>query len=377
MIWGAALLAAMIGVTAQPELDPVPDPRDDPPDTVPEPEPPGSLPEPRPVPEPELPPGEDPTQEEPEDPAGNPSRPPDSRTRGAPNVDVDVSDKSASIDLGGDLIIKPRCNDKGGCNGGRVGFVARFPVTALSPTAGQRATVDALNGFTSSWRLGILGEYLRDATKMDGPSKMYLLTAGVDWGLKTFRYFPDARPGARVRNRHSASALLRFLAYIHKPRRSRVAPQLLVKYDRNWVGAPAVGVILPGLDPTEPIFVPDQIVDGPQTRGVFSATLPVLFSVQRGKRILPQLGFGPTLRFASAGPLKGYSPFGSSATARAEFWLYWYPTGSEGLELQKTNARIGVSPYLDAFVMGRDSDQPGTNVGALIEVKVGVRGYEY
>lgn len=373
MIWGAAVLAALLGAAVQPGLDPVPDPRDDPPDPLPEPG--GDLPDPGPSPEPE-PQGEEPAQEGPEEPPPNPSRPPDRRTRGAPNVDVDVSDKAASIDLGGDLIIKPRCNDKGGCNGGRVGFVARFPVTALSPTAGQRATVDALNGFTSSWRLGLLGEYLRDATKMDGPAVMYLLTAGVDWGLKTFRYFPNARANPRVRNRHSASALLRFLAYVHKPRRSRVAPQLLVKYDRNWVGAPAVGVILPGLDPTEPIFVPDQIVDGPQTRGVFSATLPVLFSIQRGK-VLPQLGFGPTVRFASAGSLSGYSPFGNSATARGEFWLYWYPTGNEGLELQKTNARIGVSPYLDLFVQGRDDDQPATNVGALIEVKVGVRGYEY
>ena len=45
--------------------------------------------------------------------------------------------------------------------------------------------------------------------------------------------------------------------------------------------------------------------------------------------------------------------------------------------MQKTNVRIGVAPDMDAFVAGGAAGQPTTNFGALVEVRVGVRGYEY
>ena len=292
-------------------------------------------------------------------------------------MDLDVADGSAELDVGADLIFKPRCNDKGGCNGGRLGLVVKLPVTSRSPTGGDRAMADAMGGFSSSWRLGILGEYLRDATKMTGPSVFYLLTAGFDFGIQSFRHFPGGGDVSERNTKASIAGLLRFLAYVHQPRRSRVAPQFLVTYSRNWAGAPAVGVSLPSTDPDAPIFTRDKVIDAPGARPAFTATLPVLFSVQRGKYVLPQLGFGPTVRYAAAGGIDGYNPFNAGHTVRGEFWLYWYPIGTEGLELQKTNARIGVSPFVDAFVAGRGPEQPALNYGALVEVKVGARGYEY
>jgi hypothetical protein len=83
------------------------------------------------------------------------------------------------------------------------------------------------------------------------------------------------------------------------------------------------------------------------------------------------------VRWAAAGSVGGYNPFDRTHVIRGEFWLYWYPIGTEGLDVQKTNVRIGVSPFVDGFVAGRAPGQPATNAGALVEVKLGVRGYEY
>ncbi|MFO0636744.1 MAG: hypothetical protein U0168_28255, partial [Nannocystaceae bacterium] len=175
--------------------------------------------------------------------------------------------------------------------------------------------------------------------------------------------------------RHSFKAMVRLLMYLHQPRRHRVAPQLLLRYDRNWSGANPVGILMPAKD-AAPAFTTDVTITGPAVRPVLSATLPVLFTVQRGKRVLQQLGFGPALRWAAVGDPGRWNPFAAGQTFRAETWLYWYPTGTEGLDLQKTNVRIGLSPYLDVHVR-RSRSQPLTAFGALVEIKVGVRGYEY
>jgi hypothetical protein len=367
--------------------DPLPDrgtteplpPRDprDPPDPLPEPEP-DPEPEPLPEPDPEPDPEPTPTPTPLPDDGSTPRAPGRDRLRGAPNVDIDVTGRSSTVSLGGDLIIAPKCKgDSFGCNGGRIGFQARFPVTQESPTGTSRASVDALGGFVSSWRVGLIGEYLRDATGMDGPAKVYMVGLDVDWGVQTFRYFPEADARQVKTTRHSIKGMFRFLAYIHQPRRYRIAPQFIARYDRNWAGANPVGIVVPAADDGAPDTTVDSVVAGPQTRPVMTFTLPVPFTIQRGKKVLPQLGFGPTVRYAVAGTPGGYNPFGGGHTVRGELWLYWFPTGQEGLDVQKTNVRIGVAPYMDAFVAGRAAGQPTTNFGALVEVRVGVRGYEY
>jgi hypothetical protein len=375
--WVLAL--ALGGEEPLPDRDPR-DPRDPP---TPEPEP---EPDPPPEPEPEPPPEPLP-QPEPEPPPP-PEIPPDDgsdatprsrdRLSGAPNVDIDVTGRSSTVQLGGDLIFEPVCKDgKDACNGGRIGFFARFPVTQESPTGANRASADALGGFVSSWRLGLVGEYLRDVTKMTGPAVVYQLGGDIDWGVQTFHWVPDGGTVASRRTRHSMKGLFRFLAYVHQPRRYRIAPQIIVRYDRNWSGANPVGIVVPAADGGDPDTTTDAVIDGPNTRPVLTATLPVLFTIQRGKKVLPQLGFGPAIRYAVAGDPGGYNPFGSGHTLRGEMWLYWYPTGQEGLDGQKTNVRIGASPFVDALLAGRAPGQPRTNFGALIEVRVGVRGYEY
>lgn len=379
----ALVLALVLGGAEEPLPDrdprdprPLPDPLPDPePDPPPEPEP-QPEPEPEPLPEPE--PDPTPTPEVPPDDGSDATPRSRDRLSGAPNVDIDVTGRSSTVQLGGDLIFKPVCKDgKDACNGGRIGFHARFPVTQESPTGANRASVDALGGFVSSWRIGIVGEYLRDVTKMTGPAVVYQLGGDVDWGVQTFHWAPDAGAAQSKRTRHSIKGLVRFLAYVHQPRRYRIAPQIIIRYDRNWSGANPVGIVVPAADMDVPATTNDAVIDGPNTRPVLTATLPVPFTIQRGKKVLPQLGFGPTIRYAVAGTPGGYNPFGAGHTLRGEMWLYWFPTGQEGLDVQKTNVRIGAAPYMDAFVAGRAPGQPRTSFGALIEVRVGVRGYEY
>ncbi len=372
-------VALGLGEAPLPDRDPTEPPRDprDPPEPDPPPEPePEPAPEPAPEPQPEPPPLPEPLPTPGDD--ATPRAPGRDRLRGAPNVDIDVTGRSSTVALGGDLVFMPRCKDgKDACNGGRLGFQARLPVTQESPSGARRASVDALGGFVSSWRVGLLGEYLRDVTAMTGPAVVYLVGADVDWGVQTFHYFPGAGTVEAKRTRHSIKGLVRFVAYVHQPRRYRIAPQLVVRYDRNWSGANPVGIVVPAADAGDPDTTTDAVLDGPQTRPVMTFTLPMPFTIQRGKKVLPQLGFGPTMRYAVAGAPGGYNPFGSGHTLRGELWLYWFPTGQEGLDVQKTNVRIGAAPYVDAFIAGRAAGQPSTAFGALIEVRVGVRGYEY
>jgi hypothetical protein len=124
------------------------------------------------------------------------------------------------------------------------------------------------------------------------------------------------------------------------------------------------------------------IIDAPVATPVFAVTVPVLVSVQSGKgragRVFSQMGFGPAVSYAAAGTSRGYTPFDDLHVLRFESWIYWYPLGkSAQLAATKPNARIGVSPFVDVFVAGRDPGQPTVDFGVLAEVKVGVRGYEY
>jgi hypothetical protein len=301
------------------------------------------------------------------------------RITGAPDIDLNVAGRSATVRLGADLILRPKPRDDITLDTFRLSFRARFPVTQESPTGSERASVDAFDGFVGSWRLGLVFDWIRDATReaSDAPAVFYQLGVDGDYGVQTFRWFPDAGSDHKQRTKHSFRAGLRFLAYVHKPRRGRVAPQLLIRYDRNYGAASPVGIVMPG-GIGMPDFTKDATIDPPIARPVMTFSLPVLFTVQRGKRVLPQLGFGPTLRYAVAGAENGWNPFAAGHTLRAEFWLYWYPTGTEGLDVaKKTNVRIGASPFMDAYISGRAPEQPPMRFGALIEVKIGVRGYEY
>lgn len=201
------------------------------------------------------------------------------------------------------------------------------------------------------------------------------------WGVQTFRFSPGAS-GQAKQTRHSVHTLARFLAYIHPPRKTRVAPQVLVRYDRQWSSSDPVGVFVDDGDPATPMFTVPVIIAAPVTQPVFAVTVPVLVSVQSGKgrsgRVLSQLGFGPAVSYAAAGQSRGYTPFDDLHVLRFESWIYWYPLGkSAQLAASKPNARIGVSPFVDVFVAGRDPGQPTVDFGVLAEVKVGVRGYEY
>lgn len=365
--------------------DPLPPPGDsgrvpDPdPDPIPEPDP---EPDPKPEPVPKPDPGQGRGRVEPDplpDPLPDPAAQADEPRRwgAAPFGDLTTGSTATDIQLGGDLVIPPRCKDDGvACHGGRLGFRARFPVTTGSATGAGRATADALQGFSKSWRVGLVVDYLRDTTGTEGPAKLLLLTFAGEWGVGSFHYVPNAGPDDRRETKHSADVMARGLLYRHHPRRYRIAPQVILRYRRDWAGATPVGVVQAATAEL-PEITRDVTIDGPHANPVFAVTVPVLYSIQKGKRILPQLGFGPAVSYAARGKRQGYNPFNEELLVRLEHWLYWYPTGNEGLEGPKTNVRIGVTPFLDIRMRGRAAADTTTDVGALVEVKVGVRGYEY
>jgi hypothetical protein len=386
--------------TSDPELTPDPNEPDPPKDPDPPPEPPD--PDPPPTPEPV------PTEGNPEpEPGtgggdGGGTTEPDGNGDGsggdgddssaaevtpAPFAQLDVADRESELDLGGDLTVGPVCKDDrpDACDNFRVGLRLRLPVTQSSTSGTGRAAIDSLNGFAGAWRVGGVFDWIRDVTSedSDAASKFYMLSLQASWGVQTFQFSPDAgASAARKETRHSIHTLARFLAYVHPPRKTRVAPQVLVRYDRQWSSSDPVGVLVDDGDPDTFSFTVPVIIDSPVTTPVFAVTVPVLVSVQSGKRragrVLSQLGFGPAVSYAASGQARGYTPFDDLHVLRFESWVYWYPLGkSAQLAATKPNARIGISPFVDVFVAGRAPGQPTTDFGVLAEVKVGVRGYEY
>ena len=406
--WLVPVLAGCVCVAAVPSAHASEPPPDDPSNPPSEPEPPPPEPEPEPPREPDPPPPEPvpdpPSEPDPPapDPPAEPTRPPNGgevggvtgqpstepdvsptppkRWGAAPFGDLKTSTAATNVTVGGDLVLKLRCKgDSNACNGGRLGFRARFPVTQGSATGTGRASADALQGFSKAWRVGLVTDYIRETTGMEGPAKFFMLSAAGEWGVQSFLYFPDADPNAdsdQLETRHSVDFMLRALVYRHHPRKHRIAPQIIARYRRDWVGATPVGIVQEASEGL-PDITRDLTIDGPEAGPVFAVTVPVIYSVQKGGAVLPQLGFGPTVSYAARGRSRGYNPFNEELLVRLEHWVYWYPTGSEGLEGPKTNVRIGAAPFLDIRLRGRDASDTTTNVGALIEVKVGVRGYEY
>lgn len=363
--------------------EPLPPPPTGEPPSLPEPDPPR---EPEPDPEPEPVPTGDPgggsgsgqPQGEPPAIPETPEEPDKPKTWGAaPFGDLTTGTSATNIELGGDILLPQKCREKNNaCNGGRIGARARFPVVEGSATGAGRAGADALQGFSKSWRVGLVVDWIRDTTGMEGPAKFFMMTAAGEWGVQSFSYNPEAGDDSRLETKHSADFLLRALLYRYQPRRYRVAPQIIARYRRDWDGAKPVGIVQSAGEGL-PDITRDLTIEGPNAAPVFAVTVPVLFSIQRGERVLPQLGFGPAVSYAARGKNRGYNPFNEEILVRLEHWVYWYPTGTEGLEGPKANVRIGAAPFLDIRMRGPGGSERTTNVGALIEVKVGVRGYEY
>lgn len=383
-----------------PDGNPIPPqpPNNPDPDPVPEPDPPRQPPEPEPVPPPDPTPPPDPPPEgegDNDELFGEPESP---EVRPAPYGDFDVADRGSELNVGGDLTIGPVCKDDEltdeqidsdepltfVCNSYRIGLRARLPVTQSSASGSGRAAVDSLSGFSGSWRVGGTFDWIRDVTSddSDAPAKFFQLGLEAAWGVQTFRFTPDGDADRRSQTRHSIQTKARFLAYVFPPKGTRIAPQVLVRYDRQWSDSDPVGVLLDDGDPDTPAFTVPRVIDAPVTTPSFAITVPVLVSAQGGKgkagKVLANLGFGPALSYASAGDARGYNPFNDLHMLRAETWLYWYPTGKAGsLVTSKSNVRIGVSPLFDVFLTGRQPGEPRFDYGVLAEIKVGVRGYEY
>lgn len=414
------VLAILLGTQPQPDPTEVAGPNEG---EEPREDPPTPRPPPRPVypvwpeePPEEPPPPHEPVEPEPVPPPRNPgggggggtvepgggggeqSEEPPMPAKPAPYAGLDVADRGSELNLGGDLTIGPRCKDDEldddeidedtpltfVCSNYRVGLRARLPVTQASSGGSGRAAIDSLNGFSGAWRVGGVFDWIRDVTtdESDAPAKFYQLSLEAAWGAQTFRFEPLGGSTAKD-TRHSIQARGRFLAYVHPPRKTRVAPQVLVRYDRQWSTADPVGVPEDhDDDESTPAVTVPRIIDGPVTQPVLAVTVPVLLSFQGAKgragKVISQLGLGPAVGYAAAGGERGYNPFDDLHVLRLETWLYWYPTGKAGqLAASTPNVRLGVSPLVDVFLTGRGPGEPRVDYGILAEVRVGVRGFEY
>ena len=155
-----------------------------------------------------------------------------------------------------------------------------------------------------------------------------------------------------------------------------LAPALTTRYTQEWRDARDVG-ILDVADVQPPalgeVAIDSRIVGAPSTAPTFSVRIFNYFNPPTPGR---RFGFGPAVAATWVGEAQTseriHSPFGEHVVVRAEAWLYFMPTDSNTV-----NTRLGIAPFVDATVVGRDPEDAVVDSGALFSFQVGRPVYRY
>ena len=110
-----------------------------------------------------------------------------------------------------------------------------------------------------------------------------------------------------------------------------------------------------------PLLVGHHNTDPPVSFPSFSSCAPPI-----PKRMF---AFGRAIAVTSGGEAQTregvHAPFGERVIARGELWFYFMPTDADTV-----NTRLGIAPFFDATVVGRDPRDPVIETGALVSYQV-------
>lgn len=153
-------------------------------------------------------------------------------------------------------------------------------------------------------------------------------------------------------------------------------PAFTVRYTQEWTDEDEVGVLdssMLGRVPAGEVRIDPRIVDAPNTEPTLSFRVFSYFAPPTPRRMF---AFGPALAVTSVGEAQTregvHAPFVDKLIARGELWFYFMPTDTDTV-----NTRLGIAPFFDAALAGRDPQDAVLETGALVSFQVGKPVYRY
>lgn len=224
-----------------------------------------------------------------------------------------------------------------------------------------------LDRFSSTWRGILSADYERDRTRANGPISRWRAGLQVEFGTANYRYYPNGGSSAVVERHGSVAAEVRWFSYSTEARPAAVqwAPQVRLRYAREWSKGDVVGVVVPGSGAT-PSTVKNQVITPPSSTPQLSIRVAVPTYLGRGL-----MGFGPAVTYALSGDAGRWNPTTKTGRAGLETWVYSFPT-QEGT----TSLRLGAAPFVSYRTHGSDAFGQW-EYGVLLQVRVGTAALEF
>jgi hypothetical protein len=235
-------------------------------------------------------------------------------------------------------------------------------------TGGGDSTRTQLDRETQTWRLGARVAHgtstIRPPSEGGGGST-WAASLQAEYGYARFEYFPS---GVETDRQHKSGQSVAFEAqwmqFHPLPRSGRqVAPQLRVRYARDWRAADEVGVVVPGAAGA-PATVQDLVIAPPDVKPELSGRIAVPFTFGG------EFGYAPAVMYTASGSSGDWGPGSKIGRVRGEAFVYWFPATVTG------GGRVGLGAYVDRRVRGTDT-RDETEYGALLDVRLGANLLEY
>ena len=221
-----------------------------------------------------------------------------------------------------------------------------------------------VDGHAQAAKIGVGVDLLEDWTGPTGPATFLVVGGQAELGTSVYDYSPAGTASASQRHQSiSARAQVRF--GVLWPGTLQIAPQLSVGYDRNYVAASAVGLVVPGSS-GGPETVQMTVVDPPSVTPVLTVRAGTPW--YHGALHAP-VGFGTYVVASFAGTQSHAQPWGDGDTIRGELWTYLFVTSP-------TNARAGLALFAESTRATAEASAT-TSYGLFVQLKANTTLFEY
>lgn len=189
----------------------------------------------------------------------------------------------------------------------------------------------------------------------------YGVELGGDAG--SFSYYPQGGDASTQERHLSVDAVAFYMRRSADSAGRLYAPQVSLRYVRQYQDASAVGIVEPvgGGNPplvirTVPITPPTA---SPGLLGRFAIPMILLADAP--------VGLGPSIAYALSGNNRDWKPFQAAGRLQGELWIYYWPAWSPAFGA--TNVRFGATPFISVRTHGEDG-QDRVVYGGLAELRL-------
>lgn len=235
------------------------------------------------------------------------------------------------------------------------------------PVDGEDATAVKIDRFSQTFHVGIRGA--RSWDSLCGAREQRLSVA-TEYGFGRYEYSPNGDAAAKqdpIEHSFDLVAEYRDARFRHgcgtRNRENDVAPQIRLKYARDWKTSDKVGVVIPGMPPG-PETTKDLVISPPTVSPALELRVAVPFTFGS------EFGYAPSVAYTARGNDGAWAPGGKVQRLHFEAFFYWFPAGTTG------GGRIGISPFVDIRTHGMD-DLHQVEYGGLIDLRFATNLLEY